>query len=406
MSGSFNAPPAGHDAAGTNAAAMPARWAAVSSLTLGVFGLVTAEFLPVSLLTPISADLAITPGAAGQSITTTAIIAAFAGPGIVIGTRSLDRRWTVLALTALLVVSTLLAAAANGLAVLLAARVLLGIALGGFWAMSAALTMRLVPSDKFARAMAIVMTGVSVATVCAAPLGAWIGATLGWRAAFLLASGLGVLALVIQAATLPAMPPAGHAGLGTMAALLRRPAIRIGLASTLLIVAGHFAGFTYVRPFLERVPHLDVEAISLILLGYGVAGFVGNFLGGAVSARSPRLSISVWASLTAAAAVVMAVAGRDPTVSAVAVTAWGLAFGALPVSIQSYVNRAAPDEAESAGALMITTFQVAISSGAMLGGILIQSLGPVSVITFLAIASLLGASVMAGRREGRVLSQG
>lgn len=383
-----------------------ARWGAVTSLTLGVFGLVTAEFLPVSLLTPLSADLGVGTGVAGQSITTTAVIAAIAGPGIVIGTRNIDRRWTVLALTALLIVSSLVAAIATDIYTVFAARILLGIGLGGFWAMSGALAMRLVPPPRMPRAMAIIMAGVSLATVCAAPLGAWIGATLGWRAAFYLSAGVGFVAFAVQAFTLPSLPPTGHAGLGTLAAVMRRPAIRTGLLTILLFVAGHFAGFTYIRPFLERVPQLDVETISLILLAYGVAGFVGNMLGGAVSERSPRLSIILFTSLVAASAVILAIGGASLTVAATAIALWGLAFGAFPVSVQSFVARNAPDEAESAGSLVVTTFQIAISSGAVLGGLLIETEGPVAVVMFLAAASLLAASVMAARGERRQLSLG
>jgi predicted MFS family arabinose efflux permease len=375
-------------------------------LTLGVFGLVTAEFLPVSLLTPLSADLGVGTGVAGQSITTTAVIAAVAGPGVIIGTRKIDRRWTVLALTTLLVISSLLAAIANDIHTVFAARILLGVGLGGFWAMSAALAMRLVPPARMPRAMAIIMAGVSLATVCAAPLGAWIGDTLGWRAAFYLSAAVGFVALVAQATLLPALPPTGHAGLGTLAALMRRPAIRTGLITILLFVAGHFAGFTYIRPFLERVPQLDVETISLILLAYGVAGFFGNMLGGMVSERSPRLSIVLFTTLVAASAVVLAIGGASLTVAATAIAFWGLAFGAFPVSVQSFVVRHAQDEAESAGALVIPAFQIAISSGAVLGGLLIETQGPVSVVMLLAAASLLAASVMAARGEHRQLSLG
>ena len=384
----------------------PARWGAVISLTLGVFGLVTAEFLPVSLLTPLSADLGVATGVAGQSITTTAVIAAIAGPGVIIGTRNIDRRWTVLALTTLLIISSLLAAVANHIVMLLAARVLLGIGLGGFWAMSAALAMRLVPPARMPRAMAIIMAGVSLATVCAAPLGAWLGSTLGWRSAFYLSAAVGVVALAVQAFTLPALPPTGHAGLGTLAALMRRPAIRTALFTILLFVAGHFAGFTYIRPFLERVPKLDVETISLILLGYGIAGFVGNILGGIVSERSARLSVTIFGSLVAVSALILAIGGASLVVSAVAIALWGLAFGAFPVSIQSFVVRHAPDEAESAGALVIPAFQIAISSGAVLGGILIETQGPIAVISFLGLAALAGTSVMAARGERRRLSLG
>ncbi|MGK9050775.1 MFS transporter [Neorhizobium sp. CSC1952] len=384
-----------------------AAWDAVVSLTLGVFGLVTAEFLPASLLTPISADLGISSGTAGQTVTVTAVVAAFAGPGIVIGTRSLNRRWTLFGLTALLIISSALAAIANGLPLLLLSRVLLGIGLGGFWAMSGALAMRLVPMDLLPRAMAIIFTGVSVATVTAAPLGAYIGSTLGWRAAFALAAAVGVLALLAQAVTVPSLPPAGHAGLGTLAAVLKRPKIRIGLFATLFIVAGHFAGFTYIRPYLEGIPRLDVEMVSLVLLAFGIGGFFGNIVGGMITERSATLGVVFASSLIAVAAVILATLGASGMASAAAVALWGFAFGALPVSIQSYITRAAPDEAESAGALLLTTFQIAISSGAVLGGVLIDLQGPIGVMSFLGVASLLGASVMVARGGRQVqLSQG
>ncbi len=401
-------PSSTHSTDASPGAPKEAAWGAVLTLTLSVFGLVTAEFLPVSLLTPISNDLGITPGAAGQTITTTAIVAAFAGPGVVIGTRKLDRRLTVLALTMLLVLSTLIAAMANGLFMLLTARFLLGIGLGGFWAMSAALAMRLVPPEKLPRAMALIMAGVSGATVLAAPLGAWIGATMGWRMAFFLAAALGVVALIGQIVALPKMPPSGHAGLGTMVALLRRPLLRLCFIAMIFMIGGHFAGFTYIRPYLELVPHLDVDQISLTLLAYGVAGFVGTALGGmVVEKRGPRFSITLWGSLMAAAAVVMAVGGQSPSVAVAGVAFWGLAFGAIPVSIQNYITSVAGDEAESAGALMLTTFQIAISSGAILGGVLIEGLGPISVIVFLAVGSLAGASVLAaGGRTRTALSEG
>jgi predicted MFS family arabinose efflux permease len=384
-----------------------ARWDAVIALTLGVFGLVTAEFLPASLLTPISADLGISPGVAGQTVTVTAVVAAFAGPAVVIGTRSFNRRWTLFGLTALLILSCALAALANGLTVLLVSRVLLGIGLGGFWAMAGALAMRLVPMNHLPRAMAMIFTGVSVATVMAAPLGAYIGSTLGWRAAFALAGAVGVLALLAQAVTVPSLPPAGHAGLGTLAAVLKRPKIRIGLIATLLIVAGHFAGFTYIRPYLEDVPRLNVEMVSLVLLAYGIGGFFGNIAGGMITERSSTLGVVFASSLIAVSAVLLVTLGASTAAAAVAITLWGFAFGALPVSIQSYITRAAPDEAESAGALLLTTFQIAISSGAVLGGLLIDAQGPLGVMTFLGIASILGASVMVMRGGRQVqLSQG
>lgn len=376
-----------------------ARWGAVLSLSLGVFGLVTAEFLPASLLTPMSADLGVSIGAAGQSVTTTAVVGAFAGPAIVIGTGRFDRRTVLLALTGLLVISSLIAGFAPSLFVLLLARVLLGIALGGFWAMSLALAMRLVPDRLMPRAMAIVMSGVSLATVCAAPLGAWIGATLGWRYAFLLAAAVGVVTFLAQLLTVPPLPPKGTTSLGTILRVIRRPAVRLGLATILLVVTGHFAGFTYIRPYLELVPHFGVEMITAILLAFGIGGFFGNIAGGFIAERSTRLSITLAASGVAVTALILALFGVSPVIAAVATAAWGFAFGALPVSVQSFISRAAGDEAEGAGAATLTTFQIAISTGAILGGLIVELQGPAGVFLFSALAALLGASLVTVSRK-------
>ena len=366
------APVAAAAPAGTDAAA----WPAVVSLSLGVFALVTAEFLPASLLTPMAGDLSISDGLAGQTVTATAVVGAVAGPAVVVGTSRFDRRRVLLILTALLVVSNALAAAAPDLPTLLVSRILLGVSLGGFWAMSAALAMRLVPFALMPRAMAIVLTGVSLATVCAAPVGAWIGEQWGWRVAFLVADAVAVVALVTQLATVPPLPSRGRATLGTFALLLSRQRVRIGLAIVVLVVSAHFAAFTYVRPFLEQVPRMGVDTIALVLLGYGVGGFFGNLAGGFLAERSERTAVVSASGLIAATALTLVLLGISTGVSGAATALWGFAFGALPVGVQTWITRAAPDHAESAGGLLLTSFQVAIASGAVFGGLLVDGFGP------------------------------
>ena len=232
---------------------IPTRWAAVGALALGVFGLVTAEFLPASLLTALASDLSISEGAAGQTVTATALIGAIAAPSIPLLTRRIDRKHVMLALTTLLVLSNALAVVADSLWPLLTARVMLGVALGGFWSMAAALAMRLVPESKFPRAMSFILTGVSVATVCAAPVGAWMGELWGWRSAFVAAGVVSVITLLAQIFTLPALPPTAHPDLRVLGQLLGRPGVRMALLAVLLVISGHFAGFTYLRPLMENV---------------------------------------------------------------------------------------------------------------------------------------------------------
>lgn len=352
-----------------------ANWMGIVSLALGVFGLVTAEFLPASLLTAMAADLNISVGAAGQAVTATAAIAALAALTIPLLTRNFDRRFVLLFLTLLLVVSNALAATANSFFVLIFARVLLGIALGGFWSMAAALAMRMVPDNLFARAMSIVLTGVSVATVCAAPLGAYIGGLWGWRSAFIAAGCLSLVTLMTQLFTIPAMPPKDNPSLRILVQLLTRTQVRVVLLAVVLMISGHFAGFTYIRPLLEEVAQLSVSAISAVLLGFGIGGFFGNFAGAFIAERSERNAIIFGGALIIAITITLLFAGSLASVTAVSIALWGFAFGAFPIGFQTWIVRAAPDQVEAAGGLIVAAFQVAIASGAIGGGILVDYLG-------------------------------
>ncbi|MCD6076066.1 MAG: transporter [Ramlibacter sp.] len=371
----------------------PPHWAAVGSLGMGVFGLVTAEFLPASLLTAISADLHVSVGAAGQAVTATALVAAVAAPAVPLLTRRMDRGWVLMGLSALLLLSNLLSATATGLVSLLVARVMLGVALGGFWSMAAAVAMRLVPEQLFARAMAVILTGVSVATVCAAPIGALMGDLWGWRSAFLAAAAVSALTLVAQFVALPHLPARHFSDLRALRALLTRRDVRVALLVVLLVISGHFAGFTYIRPLMEDVTRLSVESISAILLAYGVGGFFGNFVGGWIAGRSERWAIVSGSAVIAILAAGLLMAGSSPRVTAVAVTLWGFAFGAFPVGFQTWITRMAPDQAEGAGGLLVAAFQVAIAAGAIGGGLLVDRIGAVGGPLFAATALALGCTL-------------
>jgi predicted MFS family arabinose efflux permease len=250
--------------------------------------------------------------------------------------------------------------------------------------------------------MAVIMTGVSVATVCAAPLGAWIGATFGWRYAFFVAAAIGAVTFIVQLLTVPSLPSSGDASIRTLVAVLRRPVIRVGLTTLLFVVAAHFASFTYIRPFLENVPQFGIDSISGILLAFGIGGFFGNLLGGFMSERSTRMSLAIAAAGLSMATIVLFVFGSVPIVAIVATVIWGVAFGAVPVSAQSFTTRAAGDEAESAGALMLTTFQIAISSGAVLGGVLVDLQGAAGSLLFSAVAAIAGATLIATSATARI----
>ena len=400
MDGSTIVKPA-QDATNPEADETPAAWAAIGALALGVFALVTSEFLPASVLTPLAADLGVSVGAAGQAVTATAVVGAIAAPLTPVLTGRFDRRLVMWGLMVLLCASNLLTVFAVNLPMLLAARVLLGASLGGFWSMAAALAMRLVPAAALPRAMSIVFTGVSVATVSAAPVGAYVSDTLGWRAAFIIAGVIGALALLAQTVTLPRLAPTTPPKLRGLWQVARRPSVAVALAGVVLVISGHFAGFTYIRPVLERVTHLDVAAISLVLLAFGVAGFFGNFAGAFLAERDPRLAVLGGAGLVAASALAIVIFGALSWVVAIALAIWGFAFAMLPVGFQAWVTSEASDQAELAGGLLTSTFQVAIAMGAVFGGVLVDHLGAVSASAYAGLAAASGVGLMLALRRDR-----
>lgn len=367
-------------------------WGAVFSLTLGVFGLVTAEFLPASLLTPMAATLGVTEGLAGQAVTATAAVAMVTSLLIAMLTRNIDRRRVLLAFSALLIASNLLVAYAPSLAAVLAGRVLLGIAIGGFWTMSAATAMRLVPEAMVPRALSLMFSGVSLATIAAAPLGSYFGALIGWRQVFVLAVGLGVLALLWQLATLPRMPPKGGTSLRTLIDVLQRPGMGRGMLACLLVFTGHFAFFTYLRPFLEGVTGMGINGLSAILLGFGVANFLGTSLASILLERSLRLTLLAMPLLMALIGFALVMLGRVPVAHAVLVSLWGMAFGAVPVAWSTWITRTVPDEAESGGGLIVAAVQLAITLGAAAGGAIFDMSGAKGV--FAASALILVAATL------------
>ncbi|MGQ2906274.1 MAG: MFS transporter [Neoaquamicrobium sediminum] len=350
-------------------------WLAVVSMSLGVFGLVGAEFLPASLLTPMATELGVTEGMAGQAVTITAAVALLTSLCITTVVRSFDRRRVLLAFSFLLILSNLLVAAAPNLPLLLAGRILLGVALGGFWTLSAATMMRLVPERYVARALSIMFSGVSAATIFAAPVGSYVGDLAGWRSVFIGAAGLGLLALVIQFAALPSLPPRGTTRFGTMLEVLSRRRVGLAMAAILMVFTGHFAFFTYIRPFLETVTGVGVTGVSTVLLGFGIANFLGNYLGAFLLERSMRLTLVIMPLTMGTLAVALAVVGGNLAADAAMVALWGLAFGAVPVAWSTWITRAVPDEAESAGGLFVAAINFAIATGAAAGGLIFDVSG-------------------------------
>jgi DHA1 family purine ribonucleoside efflux pump-like MFS transporter len=366
-----------------------ATWLAVLSMAATSFALVSAEFLPAGLLTPLAHDLGVSEGTAGQVVTATASVGAVTAllSNVLIG--KLNRKTVLVCLSALAIGSNIISAVATEFWLLLLGRAGLGIALSAFWALSVSVVARLVGASATGRGMAIVTLGVSLATIAAPSMGALISDWLGWRTAMAMTAGLAAIAMLLQLLSLPTLPASASTSLGDMLRLVRRRHIQLGMLAILLLMTGHFAGSVYVRPFLEQVTQLATGPIALVLLGFGIAAVIGNVAGGRMADANVRTALVVTAVLMTLAALALVLWGANTGAAFGFSIVWGFAFGMAPVVLPTNLSRGAPDALEAAGSLMVVSFQVAITIGALIGGYVVDSYGATGPLILTAVLAAL-----------------
>jgi len=369
------------------------RWGAAWAAMLGVFVLVVAEQLPIGLLTSMSSTLKVTEGIAGLSVTIPSIVAGIAAPVVPLVAGRLDRRVLLIALMVIMTVANAASWLAPTFTVLLVSRVFVGIAIGGFWAVGGGLAVRLVSAANVPKATSIIFAGVAAASVLGVPLGAILGDALGWRWAFAALGVAAFIALVALLRLLPALAAQTPIGPRLLFGLLRNRGVVVGLAATLPAVAGHFAAFTYVGPILREIAGLPVSAVGPILLAYGLVGMGGNFAAGALLGRRvSSIVVTILVVITIALGLLPA-AGLQPASGVVLLLLWGLFFGGLSVSMQTWMINAAPSAVEAATALWIAVWNLSIGLGALAGGIAIDNL-PLQGAVWIAGALTLTAALI------------
>ena len=378
-----------------------AHWGGVFAMTLCVFVLIASEFMPVSLLTPIARDLNVTEGLAGQGIAISGALAVLTSLTIANLAGSLNRKYLLLGLTVLMAASGLIVALASSYAVYMAGRALIGIVIGGFWSMSAATAIRLVPQRQVPRALAIFNGGNALATVVAAPLGSYLGSTVGWRGAVLCQAPLAIAAIIRHCVSLPAMASDNASRpRGSALRLFRTPIIAIGLLACGLFFMGQFTLFTYVRPFLETVTGVSASGLSLILLAIGIAGFIGTLgVSPLLTARFYQTLITL-PLLMAAIAGTLLLAGHHAWAVAILLSLWGMLATAAPTGWWTWIARTLPDDAEAGGGLMVAVIQLSIALGSTAGGVVFDRMGWQSAfgLSGILLLAAVGITALTGRQ--------
>ncbi|TDC58186.1 MFS transporter [Actinomadura sp. KC345] len=365
------------------------RWLAVVAVAVGTFLVVTAEQLPVGLLTSVGGDLGVSEGAAGLMVTVPGLVAAASALLVPVVIGRLDRRVVLLALITLMVAANVLSFLAPNFPILLASRFLVGVSIGGFWALAAGIAVRLVPDGHVPRATSIAFGGATAANVLGVPAGTLIGGLTDWRIAFLTLAGLGLLAVTALFALLPSIPASGSIRLGALFGLFGNPVVRAATMTTFLLVTGHMAAYTFISPILQDVSGISEDLIGPLLLVFGAAGIVGTFAAGAAAGRNVRATIVAVSVALTLVLVLFPLAGATQATGIAFLVLWGLAFGGVPVGVQMWIFKAAPDHAEAATALNTVLFNLAIAVGALLGGLVVDAASTTAVLWLAAIFTAL-----------------
>ncbi|MFC3998098.1 MFS transporter [Nocardiopsis sediminis] len=351
----------------------PSRWLAVAAVTFGTFLLVTAEQLPIGLLTDVGSALTVSVGMAGLMVTVTSIVAGLAAPIVPVLVGKMDRRLLLVGLMGLMTIANVGSALAPNFPVLMASRALVGGAIGGFWAVAGGLAVRLVAPAHVPRATAVIFGGVGAANVLGVPIGTVLGDLADWRIAFGALSGLAFVVLIALLSVLPPLAASQPVGPRQLADQFRNPGVRAGILATFAIVTGHFAAYTFVSPVLQDMSGVDGRLIGPLLFGFGLAGIAGNFIAGAAVARRLHRTVLVIVGALAAAILLFPLLGLTAPGGITLLIVWGLVFGGVSVSLQTWMIKAAPQAVEAASALWVSMFNLAIGLGAFAGGVIVDA---------------------------------
>ncbi|TFB93233.1 MFS transporter [Cryobacterium sp. HLT2-28] len=390
----------------------PFPWVGLIALAAAVFLSVTSEMLPTGLLPDMSRALGVSEAQVGLLVSWFAFTVVLTSTSLAHLTRRLPRHGLIVLVLVVLAISNVLTAIAPNYAFMVGGRILGGMAHGLFWAVVGAYAAHLVPREQIGRAVAITVSGGTLAFVFGVPLATAAGHLLGWRLSFVALAGLMLVGAVVVWRFLPRVShygarrtPAERAALADAApataatpAEPRRdptmPAVILLSAITALTMVGHYTFYTYIAPFLIDGLGVDGAAVAPLLFAYGIAGAVGLVLSGTVFGPRPQLGLVVGITVSALSVTVLALFASTLPVAITAFVLWGLAFGTLPPLLQTRLLRTASRRIrDTASAIYTTAFNAGIGGGALLGAALLNTVGmdavPVTYIGILVLALVL-----------------
>lgn len=357
----------------TDAAQQRKRGLTLFALAFGTFCIGTSEFASMGIIQLFSASLGISIPTATNAITAYAFGVVVGAPLITLAAARLNRRSLLLGLMALFVLGNLLSAAATELNLFVVARFITGLPQGAYFGAGAVVASYIVGPGRGGSAFALVMTGLTVATIVGSPLATFLGQLIGWRSTYGAVAGLGVLSLLALWAWVPRSEALKGGPVVQELTALRKPAVWIMMLVAALGIASIFAVYTFIAPIVTDVAQLSPGWIPVALALFGIGMTVGNLVGGRMADAHPSRGLVVGYATTLAVLAALALGGADAWVLMVALFGVGTTTMAAIPTIQVRLTRFAPEAPTLMGAMNLASLNVANAIGAWAGAVVIAN---------------------------------